>query len=57
MTDSERDLLKYLSTRQGVVPVHRKYYDDLKALHEAGLVATHGLFARITDEGTRAVGE
>jgi hypothetical protein len=38
-----------------VVPVQRERLDDLKALHEAGMVATHGVFACITDEGTTAL--
>lgn len=55
MTESQRDLLQYLSTRTGVVPIHKKHLDDLRALHEAGLVATHGAFARITIDGERAL--
>lgn len=55
VTDSQRELLRYLSMRTGVVPVQKERLDDLKTLHEGGLVATHGVFACITDEGERAL--
>lgn len=55
LTKSQTELLDYLSTRKGVVPVRPERRDDLLALHRFGLVATHGDFACITDEGHAAL--
>lgn len=57
MTQSQLELLEYLSTRSGVVPVQPEKRADLVALHTIGLVATHGDFACITDEGRTAIVE
>jgi hypothetical protein len=57
LTDFEVELLKYLSTRSGVVPIHKKHTTVLNDLHALGFVATHGLYAQITDEGRAALQE
>ena len=55
MTNSQRELLAYLSTRKGVVPVQPDKRPDLHALHDLGFVATCGDFACVTDEGLAAL--
>ena len=57
LTSFELELLEYLSTRAGVVPIHKKHTTTLNGLHDLGLVATHGLHAQITDAGRAALQE
>lgn len=55
MTPSQIELLTYLSTRNGVVPVHAEKEKDLLVLHRMNYAAINSNFARITDEGRAAL--
>lgn len=55
MTNKQLNLLKWLSCRNGVVPLRDDQIDDQAALHDLGYVAINGRFTQITIEGRTAL--
>jgi hypothetical protein len=55
MTNRQLNLLNWLATRQGIVPLRDDQIEDQAALHDLGYVAINGRFTRITAAGTAAL--